>query len=70
MPGGPLKLPAGDAVFFAEIRRNPPATVEVVERDAHAEEPAFVDEAVDRLIARRFARVAIAPPGQEGQTAA
>ncbi|HEX6211449.1 MAG TPA: Tm-1-like ATP-binding domain-containing protein, partial [Methylomirabilota bacterium] len=51
MPGGPLNDPASDAEFFAELKRRVPKTIEVVERDAHAEDPAFVAEAVDRLIA-------------------
>ena len=50
MPGGPLNDPASDAIFFAELRANVPKTIEVVERAAHAEDPAFVEEAVDRLI--------------------
>jgi uncharacterized protein (UPF0261 family) len=49
-PGGPLNDPAGDAVFFAELKACTPKTIEVVERDLHAEDPAFVAEAVDRLI--------------------
>ena len=51
MPGGPLNDPKGDAVFFAAIKKAVPSTIEVVERDTHAEDPAFVAEAVDRLIA-------------------
>ena len=51
MPGGPLRDPAGDAAFFAELRRALPRGIEVVERDLHAEEPAFVRECVDRLVA-------------------
>jgi uncharacterized protein (UPF0261 family) len=49
-PGGPLNDPAGDAVFFAELKASTPSTIEIVERDLHAEDPAFVTEAVDRLI--------------------
>jgi uncharacterized protein (UPF0261 family) len=49
-PGGPMNDPAGDAVFFAELKSCTPNTIEVVERDLHAEDPAFVAEAVDRLI--------------------
>jgi uncharacterized protein (UPF0261 family) len=52
MPGGPLNDPQDDAVFFEELKAHLPKTVEVVEREAHAEDPAFVAEAVDRLIAR------------------
>jgi uncharacterized protein (UPF0261 family) len=50
MPGGPLNDPADDAIFFAEIKAHVPAGIEVVERAAHAEDPSFVEEAVDRLI--------------------
>lgn len=50
-PGGALHDPAGDAAFFAALKRHLPPQIEVVERATHAEDPAFVDEAVDRLIA-------------------
>jgi uncharacterized protein (UPF0261 family) len=49
-PGGPLRDPAGDAAFFDALRANLPDTVEVVEVDTHAEDPAFVEQAVERLI--------------------
>jgi uncharacterized protein (UPF0261 family) len=49
--GGPLRDPAGDQAFFAALRKAVPKTVEIVERDLGAEDPRFVDEAVDRLIA-------------------
>ena len=49
--GGPLHDPAGDRAFLEELRACLPASVELVERDLHAEHPEFVDEAVDRLIA-------------------
>lgn len=49
--GGPLRDPAGDKAFFAALRRAVPKTVEIVERDLGAEDPRFVDEAVERLIA-------------------
>lgn len=49
--GGPLHDPAGDRAFLAELRRVLPPTVELVERDTHAEDPAFVREAVQRLLA-------------------
>jgi len=52
MPGGPLHDPEGGRVFFDELVARVPDTIEVVEREAHAEDPAFVEEAVDRLIAR------------------
>jgi uncharacterized protein (UPF0261 family) len=51
MPGGPLNDPAGDRVFFEALKANLPPGIEIVERAAHAEDPAFVEEAVDRLIA-------------------
>jgi len=50
MPGGPLRDPASDAAFFAALKAHVPDSIEVVERDAHAEDPAFVDECVERLI--------------------
>ena len=49
-PGGPLHDPEGDLAFFGELRAAMPRAIEVVERDAHAEDPAFVAEAVDRLV--------------------
>jgi uncharacterized protein (UPF0261 family) len=51
MPGGPLNDPDGDAIFFAELKAHMPPGIQIVERAAHAEDPAFVAEAVDRLIA-------------------
>ena len=54
--GGPLRDPEGDRAFFAELKAGLPASIEVVERDTHAEDPAFVREAVDRLIALIEAR--------------
>jgi uncharacterized protein (UPF0261 family) len=51
IPGGPLHDPDADAAFFAAIRAGLPPTIEVVEIDAHAEDPAFVAEAVRRLVA-------------------
>ncbi|MSR47539.1 MAG: UPF0261 family protein [Planctomycetes bacterium] len=56
MPGGPLNDPAGDAIYFAELKARLPASLEVVERELHAEDPAFVAEAVERLIALIEAR--------------
>ncbi|HVQ27980.1 MAG TPA: Tm-1-like ATP-binding domain-containing protein [Vicinamibacteria bacterium] len=50
-PGGPLHDPVSDSAFFAELRACVPATLPVIERPLHAEDPAFVREAVDRLIA-------------------
>jgi len=51
VPGGPLHDPEGDAAFFAEFRARLPKSIEIVERDLGAEDPAFVREAVDRLVA-------------------
>ncbi|BCS35524.1 hypothetical protein TBR22_A47570 [Luteitalea sp. TBR-22] len=51
MPGGPLNDPKGDAAYFTALKAALPASIEVIERDLHAEDPAFVEEAVDRLIA-------------------
>lgn len=56
MPGGPLHDPRGDQVFFSELKAAVPKTIAIVERKAHAEDPAFVEEAVDRLIALIEAR--------------
>ena len=56
MPGGPLNDPADDAIFFAELKAHLPPGIAVIERAAHAEDPAFVEEAVDRLIALVEAR--------------
>jgi uncharacterized protein (UPF0261 family) len=49
-PGGPLHDPESDAAFFAELKARVPSTLAVVERNTHAEDPAFVREAVDTLI--------------------
>jgi len=51
VPGGPLHDPAGDEAFFAELKAALPPTIPVEERDTGAEDPAFVDECVDRLAA-------------------
>ena len=51
VPGGPLHDPAGDAAFFDELKARLPRTILIEERDAGAEDPAFVDECVDRLVA-------------------
>ena len=49
-PGAPLHDPEADRAFFAELARDLPASIELVELDAGAEDPAFVEEAVRRLI--------------------
>lgn len=51
MPGGPLHDPKSDRAFFDTLRKGLPEGIELVERDTHAEDPALVDECVDRLIA-------------------
>jgi uncharacterized protein (UPF0261 family) len=56
MPGGPLRDTEGDAVFFQALKAAVPKSLPIVERDLHAEEPAFVQECVDRLIALIEAR--------------
>ena len=50
-PGGPLHDPVSDAAFFKELKARVPQSLAVVERNTHAEDPAFVGEAIDRLIA-------------------
>jgi uncharacterized protein (UPF0261 family) len=50
MPGGPLNDPKDDRIYFTALKAAIPPAIEVVERQLHAEEPAFVQEAVDRLI--------------------
>lgn len=49
--GGELHDAAADEAFLEEIRAHLPKGVELVERALAAEDPAFVDEAVQRLIA-------------------
>ncbi len=49
--GGPLRDPAGDQAFFAALEASLPKTMEVVKMNTHAEDPAFVRAAVERLIA-------------------
>lgn len=49
--GGELHNPENDAVFFDALRDSLPDTVTVEAIDAAAEDAAFVDAAVDRLIA-------------------
>lgn len=50
MPGGPLNDPKADRAYFKALKEAVPASISIVERDLHAEDPAFVEEAVDRLI--------------------
>lgn len=50
-PGGDLRDVESDAAFFAAIKEGVPDGIEVVEHHTHAEDPEFVRECVDRLIA-------------------
>ena len=50
MEGGELRDPEGDDAFFEELKARLPDTIEIVERDTHAEDPEFVRECIDRLI--------------------
>jgi uncharacterized protein (UPF0261 family) len=49
--GGPLRDHEGDKAFFAALKEHLPKTVEIVEKDLGAEDPEFVKECCDRLIA-------------------
>ena len=49
-PGGLLRDMESDSLFFDALRDGLPDTIELVERHAHAEDPEFVHECVDRLI--------------------
>lgn len=51
MEGGPLRDPEADRAFFDALSEKLPPTIEIVKRDTHAEDPAFVRECVDRLVA-------------------
>ncbi len=50
VPGGPLADPAGDRAFFAALKDGLPKSIDVVEVDAGAEDPAFVRAMVDKLV--------------------
>jgi uncharacterized protein (UPF0261 family) len=50
IPGGVLEDKTSDAAFFRRLKAGLPKNIEVIEKDLHAEEPAFVKEAVGRLI--------------------
>lgn len=56
IPGGVLEDKESDAAFFKRLKEGLPENIEVIEKDMHAEEPAFVREAVDRLISLIEAR--------------
>jgi uncharacterized protein (UPF0261 family) len=51
MPGGALRDTASDAAFFEALKAGVGDGIEIVERPTHAEDPAFVKECVERLIA-------------------
>ena len=48
--GGVLYDTESDAAFFDYLKKNLPSNIEVIERDHYVEDPAFVKEAVDKLI--------------------
>ncbi len=48
--GGVLEDKASDAAFFKRLKENLPENIEVIEREAYAEDPDFVKEAADLLI--------------------
>ncbi|MEM6633893.1 MAG: Tm-1-like ATP-binding domain-containing protein [Bacteroidota bacterium] len=48
--GGILEDKESDEAFFTRLKKGLPSNIEVIERDTYAEDPAFVKEAVDRLI--------------------
>ena len=50
IPGGPLANKESDAVFFDTLRSTMPASIELRELDYGAEDPAFIEEAVQTLI--------------------
>ncbi len=49
-PGAKLEDKGSDEAFFKRLKEGLPDNIEVVEKDLTAEDPAFVREAVDRLI--------------------
>lgn len=48
--GGVLYDQKSDAAFFDYFKKNLPGNIEIIERDAYVEDPAFVREAADLLI--------------------
>ena len=50
IPGGVLEDKESDAAFLRRLKEKLPANIQVLERDTHAEDPAFVKEAVELLI--------------------
>ncbi len=49
-PGSVLHDPVSDQAFFERLKECLPPNIEVVEMDTHAEDPAFVQAAIDNLI--------------------
>ncbi len=49
-PGSVLHDPVSDQAFFERLKECLPPSIEVVEMDTHAEDPAFVQAAIDNLI--------------------
>ncbi|MBX2871211.1 MAG: Tm-1-like ATP-binding domain-containing protein, partial [Saprospiraceae bacterium] len=49
-PGGVLEDKESDEAFFNRLKEGLPSNIVVLERDATAEDPDFVKEAVDKLI--------------------
>ena len=50
VPGAVLEDKVSDEAFFTYLKENLPENIIVIERDTYAEDPAFVKEAVERLI--------------------
>ena len=48
--GGELRDGPGDEAFFNTLKAELPDTIEVQALDTHAEDPAFVEQAVQNLI--------------------
>ena len=48
--GGPLRDPAADEAFLEVLRQNYRQQVELIECAEHAEHPAFVKRAVEKLV--------------------
>jgi uncharacterized protein (UPF0261 family) len=48
--GGVLEDKESDEAFFSYLKANLPKNIEVIDKDLYVEDPAFVREAVDRLI--------------------
>ena len=48
--GAVLEDKESDEAFFNYLREHLPKNIEIIERDTYAEDPAFVKEAIDRLV--------------------